>query len=66
MWTELTSLYVLQSYETTEKLADQIAYYTKFSLSKDSLLVINLSIDLHQTRGKFSNLFLLEKLMAGR
>ncbi|WP_155888504.1 hypothetical protein [Inquilinus limosus] len=65
-WSEMTAQYVFESTKTADSIANEIAYLTKFDSKRDSLFVLNLSFNLYETRGKFSNLSTLQQIIAKR
>lgn len=65
-WEETTSFFVLESDKSTDELCDAIYYKSDFMTDWDKLLVVNLSVKTHATKGHIEYPNTLNSLMAAR
>jgi hypothetical protein len=65
-WEETTSFFVLESDKSAETLCNDIYLKSEFNSDWDKMIVVNLSVKDHATRGKIDYPHTLATLMAGR
>lgn len=65
-WDETTSFFVLTSTKSAREIADSVYFGSMFNQSWDIILVVNLSVKDHGTKGNFVSSATLDTLMSYR